>query len=112
MMFLLGLLTVGTLFLPHTIVPPQTSVMDCPRSMAQDEVCVFTDNDSIIAINPTAAPVKVVIQIQRIENVELVYRYPFVEELPPSSSRLLIKYKIKAPEQPFALDYDWGWKAL
>jgi hypothetical protein len=112
MMVLIGLLTVATLFYLHSSLPPQTAVMDCPKTMAQDEVCVFTDDHSIIAINPTAESVKVVVQIQRIENVELVYRYPFVEELPPSSSRLLIKYKIKVPEQPFALDYDWGWKAL
>ena len=112
MMFLFGVLTIAALFVtPNKPVVP-TTVMDCPKSMAQDEVCVFTDAHSIIAINPTAAPVKVVIQIQRIENVELVYRYPFLEVLPPSSSRLLIRYKIKAPEQPFALDYDWGWKAL
>ncbi len=112
MMFLVGALTVAALFMAPSVPVMPVAKMDCPMNMAQDEVCVFTNETSIIAINPTAAPVKVVIQIQRIENVELVYRYPFVEELPPSSSRLLIKYKIKAPEQPFALDYDWGWKAL
>jgi hypothetical protein len=112
MMLLIGLLTMATLFFPHSSLPTQTAMMDCPKSMAQDEVCVFTDNTSIVAINPTAVPVKVVVQIQRIENVELIYRYPFVEELPPSSSRLLIKYKIKVPELPFALDYEWGWKKI
>ena len=111
MMFLFGIITVAMLFLTPS-VPVVSAKMDCPLNMAQDEVCVFTDDTSIIAINPTTEPVKVVVQIQRIENVELIYRYPFVEELPPSSSRLLIKYKIKKPEQPFALDYDWGWKAL
>ena len=112
MMLILGLLTIVGLMLPQTTPPAKTAVMDCPATMAQDEVCVFTDDTSIIAINPTNSPVTIVVQIQRIENVELVYRYPFVEVLPPSSSRLLIKYKIKAPERPFALDYDWGWKAL
>lgn len=112
MMFLIGALTVAALFMAPSAPVATATVMDCPMSMAQDEVCVFTDDTSIIAVNPTTAPVKVVIQIQRIENVELVYRYPFVEELPPCSSRLLIKYKIKAPEQPFALDYEWGWKTL
>lgn len=112
MMLLIGLLTVGTLLMPHSTFSPQTAIMDCPKTMAQDEVCVFTDENNIIAINPTAESVRVVVQIKRIENVELVYRYPFVEELPPSSSRLLIKYKIKVPEQPFALDYDWGWKGI
>lgn len=111
-MFLVGVLTVAVLFVTPTKPRVATSKMDCPINMAQDEVCVFTNDTSIIAINPTTAPVTVVVQIQRIENVELVYRYPFVEELPPSSSRLLIKYKVKKPEQPFALDYDWGWKAL
>ena len=102
MMIMMGLLTVATLLAPSATFAPQTAIMDCPKSMAQDEVCVFTDNHSIIAINPTTESVKVVVQIQRIENVELVYRYPFVEELPPSSSRLLIRYKVKVPEQPFA----------
>jgi hypothetical protein len=111
-MLLIGLLAVATLLAPHSTLVPKTAVMDCPKSMAQDEVCVFNDHHSIMAVNPTAESVKVVVQIQRIENVELVYRYPFVEELPPSSSRLLIKYKVKVPDQPFALDYHWGWKAL
>ena len=112
MMLLIGLLTMATLLAPRSTFAPQMAVMDCPKSMAQNEVCVFTDDHGIIAVNPTTESVKVVVQIQRIENLELVYRYPFVEELPPSSSRLLIKYKVKVPDQPFALDYDWGWKAL
>ncbi len=83
--------------------------LDCPENTTPAEVCVFTQNARIVAINPTTEPVRVVIQIQRIENVELIYRYPFVEELPPHSSRTLIKYRVVKNNMPYALDYDWGW---
>jgi hypothetical protein len=108
MSFLLALLTATILLAPQTARPPGVG-LGCPADVANDEVCVFTDEAGIIAINPTANPVTVVIQIQRIENVELTYRYPFVEVLPPRSSRTLITYKIVKETNPFALDYEWGW---
>ena len=107
MSLLVGILALGMLLFPQS--HPTKVSLDCPHSTPENEVCVFTDQDSIVAINPTENPVKVVIQIQRIENVELVYRYPFIEVLPPRSSRTLINYKIVMNERPYALDYDWGW---
>ena len=112
MEIIVGLLTLGLLGLPlrpATTRPKPAVALDCPADMSADEVCVFTDNAQIVAINPTTGPVRVVVQIQRIENVELIYRYPFVEELPPRSSRTLIKYRVVKDEHPYALDYDWGW---
>ena len=108
MSFLLAFLTASILLVPH---PPRPAgvALNCPTGMVKDEVCVFTDQSRIVAINPTETAVKVVIQIQRIENVELTYRYPFVEVLPPRSSRTLITYKIVKQSNPFALDYEWGW---
>jgi hypothetical protein len=106
--FLFALITTSMLMLPHG---KQNHVvhLDCPENTEHEGVCVFTDTNGIIAINPTENPVKIVVQIQRIENVELVYRYPFIEVLPPRSSRTLINYKIVLEERPHALDYDWGW---
>ncbi|MBY0518631.1 MAG: hypothetical protein K2P81_17100 [Bacteriovoracaceae bacterium] len=105
-----GLFSIAILLFPAQ--PKHVVLMDCPASTPKEEVCVFSDEKSIIAINPTEYPVKVVIQIQRIENVELIYRYPFVEVLPPRSSKTLINYKIVLTQRPYALDYDWGWVDL
>lgn len=109
MSLLVGLVTCVMFLWPAAPRPLPGVRLECPATTPAQEVCVFTNDTQIVAINPTDAAVKVVIQIQRIENVELTYRYPFVEVLPPRSSRVLITYRISKAESPFALDYDWGW---
>ncbi len=82
--------------------------IECPPKFADDEVCVLRDHSQLTAINPTAHWMTLVLRLERIENVELKYRHPFIEQLPPYSSTPLLRYRVLHADRPVFLDYTWG----
>lgn len=88
------------------VTPPALTTFSC----VDQSVCVLNEADKLIAVNTSSAPIAIELRISHIRNVELSYRYPFVELLAPQSSRVLLTFRRKKPQRPYALDYDWNWR--
>lgn len=89
-------------------VPSRVAEFSCQRP----DICVMGQENQIVAINSSSEAVAIELRINHIENVELSYRYPFVEFLAPHSSVVLLNYQIKRPQADYAFDYDWNWRSL
>lgn len=76
----------------------------------KQEVCILNQASELVAVNTSDRTVAIELRVQHIENVELSYRYPFVEFLAPNSSRSLLSYKHRRAKGAYAFDYDWNWR--
>ncbi len=88
----------------------QAATFSCPGDALKSEVCVLSEPDRLIAVNTSEQTVAIELRLSHIENVELSYRFPFVEFLAPRSSLVILQYARKRRDSSFALDYDWNWR--
>ena len=82
----------------------------CPGQLSSQIICLLNEGDQIVAVNTGKENVAVVLRVIHIKNIELKYRYPFIEFLAPGTSKVLLNYRRKKMNQPYAFDYDWHWR--
>lgn len=97
---------------PPSVPSIDHAAMDfhCPTLRGHKEICVFHDHERLVVVNPTNKPIFLSLQVERVENLKLNYRFPFYDEVPARSSKVLLSYRLIKPEMPYALDYDWKWR--
>ena len=78
----------------------------CPNA----EVCLLNQDNQLVAVNSSDKTVAIQLSLNHIQNVELKYRYPFVEFLGPNTSKVLLTYRFKKKDRGFAFDYAWNWR--
>ncbi len=81
--------------------------LSCSSAFPFEDVCVLDEKEKLIAINETDKPVKIQLFIDDIHNIELAYRFPFLEDVPAFSTKTILNYKIK--DENYLLHYDWIW---
>lgn len=86
------------------------ATFSCQAQATQQEICVLNSDEEIVAVNSSDKFVAIELRVNHINNVQLEYRYPFVEFLAPHSSKTLLSYQRRKANRPFALDYDWNWR--